>query len=111
MYTIVVMCTRTLVSLFLTQCTIIRFVQQEVTLRSFSAISLGSELDQAGGSRTNLELGSLDSLKFSNPQLQSALSLEARELIHFVASRDTHRPPWPFAGEGTTWFVFCLFCT
>ncbi len=82
--------------------TIIRFVQQEVTLSSLSAISQGSELDQAGGSRTNLELGSLDSLKFSNPQLQSALSLEARELIHFVASRDTHRPPWPFAGEGAT---------
>lgn len=76
---------------------IVRFVQQQVTLRSLSATSLSIELEPGGGSRTNL--GSLESLHFSNSQLQSALSLEAMELLHFVASRDVHRPPWPFAGE------------
>ncbi len=76
-----------------------RFVQQEVALRSYSATSLSFDLDVSGGSRTNLNLGSLDSIHFSNFQFQSALSVEAMELLHFVASRDAHRPPWPFAGD------------
>ena len=79
----------------------LRFAQQEVSLSSFSASSLNSEGDHThpDGSRTNLYLGSIDSLHDTNTILQSALSVEARELIHFVAARDTHRPPWPFAGK------------
>ncbi len=37
-----------------------------------------------------------DSLHPTYELFQNALSPEAKSLINFVSSQETHRPPWPF---------------
>lgn len=75
-----------------------RFVQQEVCLRSPSFYSLSGDNDHAHIFSTKLHSFSDDSLHPSSELFQSSLSSEAKELVHFVSTRESHRAPWPFTG-------------
>lgn len=78
-----------------------RFVQQEVTLRAPSFSSLGGDYEHAhnGTLSTKLHTFSEESFAPIADLFEGSLGPEAKELIHFVSVRESHRPPWPFTGE------------
>lgn len=75
----------------------IRFLQQELFLHSPAHGVLGGEGDHSHSFTARmLHTFSDDSLHPSHELFQNTLSPEAKELINFVSSQETHRPPWPF---------------